>query len=149
MNTTALTQVTFHEYYRNGRFHGILRWNQLDALWHTVSDKPEGWYAYLVNEDVPDKPLNETELRRFIAEVDRLLRTEHEHDYCGIVYADNPGDPLLIKIFDPNNLGASCGSSGKVIPPRWLLSRIKPEAIVDEAPLPASRRRWWQRVFGG
>ena len=53
----------------------------------------------------------------------------------------------MIKIFDPNNLGAVCGSSGSVVPPRWLLTRIPPETIIDNAPTPANRKRWWQRLF--
>jgi len=53
----------------------------------------------------------------------------------------------MIKIFDPNNLGAVCGSSGTVVPPRWLLTRIPPATIVDEAITPLNRKRWWQRLF--
>ncbi len=29
----------------------------------------------------------------------------------GIVYVDDPVAPSLIKIYDPNNLGSTCGSS--------------------------------------
>jgi len=94
---------------------------------------------------VPTAPVDATELNRFIEEVDQLLRKEHDYDYCGIVYADET--PTMIKIFDPNNLGAVCGSSGTVVPPRWLLTRIQPEAIVDDAPTPANRKRWWQGLF--
>lgn len=49
---------------------------------------------------------------------------------------------------DLHNLGSSCGCSGVKIPPRWVLSRMKPEAIQDDAPLPNARRRWWQALFG-
>jgi hypothetical protein len=145
--THALIDMTFQQHY-NGRFIGILRWPQLDTLWQAVRAQPEGWYAYLVSADLPGDPLPAADLLRFVEEVDGLLRAEHVYDYCGIVYADNLQTPGMIKIFDPHNLGASCGSSGRVIPPRWLLSRIPPEPIHDEAPLPGSRKRWWQRIFG-
>ncbi|MCP4696865.1 MAG: hypothetical protein GY862_08460 [Gammaproteobacteria bacterium] len=131
----------------NGRFSGILRWPQLDTLWAGVRKNPEGWYAYFVNEELPPAPLDATALDRFVNEVDALLRKDHDYDYCGIVYADALESPSMIKIFDPNNLGASCGSSGRVVPPRWLLSRIRPEPIVDEAPVPRGRIRWWKRIF--
>jgi hypothetical protein len=51
----------------------------------------------------------------------------------------------MIKIFDPNNLGMVCGTSNTPVPPRWLLTRIPPEAILDDAPL--NRKRWWQKLF--
>lgn len=132
----------------NGNFKGILRWPQLDALWERVRSAPEGWYATLTGEAPPTEPLDRESLLKLITELDELLRREHDYDYCGIVYADNPEKPEFIKIYDPHNLGSSCGSSGTRIPPRWVLSRIQPEEIKDDAPLPGSRRRWWQRIFG-
>lgn len=146
MNGSSEGDSDFKQRYR-GRFSGVLRWGQLDALWDAVRRNPEGWYAYLVNHEVPGQPLEAEALNRFIEEVDALLRHEHDHDYCGIVYVDCPQSPSMIKIFDPHHLGASCGASGQIIPPRWLLSRIPPESIYDAAPLPGSRRRWWSRIF--
>lgn len=131
----------------NGEFYGILRWQDLDGLWLRVCEEPEGWYASLTGDAAPEAPLDADALRHFVAEVDALLRREHEYDYCGIVYADSPAQPGLIKIYDPHNLGSSCGCSGAKIPPRWVLSRIKPARIEDDAPLPNGRRRWWQRLF--
>jgi len=132
----------------NGAFQGILHWPQLDDLWARVRAEPEGWYASLAGEAPPEAPMSAEVLLNFVTEVDTLLRREHDYDYCGIVYADDPAQPGLIKIFDPHNLGSSCGCSGAKIPPRWLLSRMKPERIEDDAPLPGSRRRWWQALFG-
>ena len=131
----------------NGQFQGILRWQDLDDLWSRVRAEPEGWHVSLVGEAAPEAPLATDALEHFIEEMDALLRREHEFDYCGIVYADDPAQPGLIKIFDPHNLGSSCGSSGAKIPPRWVLSRIKPARIEDDAPLPNNRKRWWQRLF--
>ncbi len=132
----------------SGRFFGIIRWQDLDALWQQVKAKPEGWYATLAGATLPETPLTTDALTHFIAEVDALLRREHEQDYCGIVYADDLDTPRFIKIYDPNNLGSSCGMHGGAYPPRWLLSRLRPEPIADADPLPNARRRWWQALFG-
>jgi hypothetical protein len=138
--------TAFQQKYR-GRFVGILRWHQLDELWERVKTMPEGWYVYFIGEPVPTRPIKAENLYQFIDEVDKLLHRDHHHDYCGIVYVDDKENPTMIKIFDPNNLGYSCGSSGKIVPPRWLLSRLAPQVIEDDAPVPASRRRWWQQLF--
>jgi hypothetical protein len=79
--------------------------------------------------------------------VDQLLRSEHDEDYCGIVYVDAPEDPRLVKIFDPNHLGASCGSSGLRVLPGWVLSRDPPLDLQAAVPPTRSRRRWWQALF--
>ncbi len=144
MSTTMDSE--FRKMYR-GYFRGVLRWHQLDALWDAVEHTPEGWYVYFVNQPLPEEPVAAYELQQFLREIDNLLRTEHDYDYCGIVYADSLESPCMVKIFDPGHLGASCGSSGQIIPPRWILSRMKPELIEDSAPIPANRTRWWQKIF--
>ncbi|HEB96507.1 MAG TPA: hypothetical protein ENI96_08770 [Sedimenticola thiotaurini] len=133
----------------DGGFHGILRWPQLDQLWQRVKESGGEWYLYQVGEAVPRAPIGGERLESAIGELDRLLRHDHHYDYCGIVYADDPRDPTLIKVYDPNNLGSSCGCSGVRIPPRWILSRMPPEPIEDHGPTPKGRSRWWQRLFGG
>ncbi|MCK5715905.1 MAG: hypothetical protein KAH77_00335 [Thiomargarita sp.] len=138
--------MTFQEHFQ-GRFFNMLRWSQLDQLWETVNAQPNHWYVYFVGDTVPTIPMLADELKQFIQELDQLLHKEHDYNYCGIVYVDDRDTPTMIKIFDPNNLGASCGSSGSVVPPRWLLTQFPPEAIIDNAPTPANRRRWWQRLF--
>lgn len=132
----------------DGSFRGMLQWADLDALWARVRSDPQGWYVSLVGTEPAQQTISPVALNAFITEVDELLRREHDYHYCGIVYADDPDQPAFIKIFDPHNLGHSCGSSGMRIPPRWVLSRMQPVLIVDEAPLPNSRRRWWQKLFG-
>jgi hypothetical protein len=143
MNTTT---ISFQQHY-TGRFINMLSWQQLEDLWKTVKAQPLGWYIYFVGESVPTTPVQDNELNQFIQEVDKLLRQEHDYDYCGIVYVDNRETPKMIKIYDPNNLGAVCGSSGTIVPPRWLLTRIPPQSIIDNAPTPNNRKRWWQRLF--
>ncbi len=143
------TQNPFLEAFR-GSFHGVLRWPQLDALWEVVRrDADGGWYIYAVGETPPSDTAEPEQLLRFIDEVDALLRREHGEDYCGIVYTDSFEAPAYIKIFDPNNLGVSCGFSDNPPKPGWILSKIPPVDLEADGPLPGNRRRWWQRLFGG
>ena len=131
-----------------GSFTSALRWPQLDALWQLVRAEPEGWYVYAIGEAPPAAPADAEQLQRFVTEVDALLRREHDEDYCGIVYADDPSAPAMIKIYDPNNLGVVCGYSTKPPLPGWVLSRLPPVDLPAAQVLPAGRRRWWQRLFG-
>ena len=73
---------------------------------------------------------------------------EHEEDYCGIVYADDLQQPSFIKIYDPHNLGVSCGYSENPPLPGWIMSQIAPCDLPAAQALTGTRRRWWQRLFG-
>jgi hypothetical protein len=131
-----------------GGFNNMLRWPQLDALWDTLRQQADaGWYAYAIGETPPGSPLNAEELQSFLNEIDTLLRKEHDEDYCGIVYADNPTAPRMIKIYDPNNLGVVCGFSEAPPLPGWILSLDPPCDLPAAIPPPANRRRWWQRLW--
>jgi hypothetical protein len=130
-----------------GTFSGVLRWPQLDALWMTLRGvADDGWYIYAVGEAPPTRVASAEEFNRFIDEVDVLLRREHDEDYCGIVYTDSFEAPAFVKIFDPNNLGVSCGYSDNPPLPGWILSRIPPVDLQGGV-LPGNRKRWWQRLF--
>jgi hypothetical protein len=109
-----------------GGFTSALRWPQLDALWERVRTEPVGWYVYAVGEAPPDAVVDTEQLLRFVEEIDALLRREHDEDYCGIVYADEPEAPL----------------------PGWVLSRLAPVDLKAVQTPTAGRRRWWQRLFG-
>lgn len=129
-----------------GSFTSALRWHQLDALWHKVrEDADGGWYLYFIGEIPPVAPADAAEVMRFIVDIDDLLRTEHEVDYCGIVYADDMDKPSFIKIYDPGNLGVSCGSSEHPPLPGWVLSKMPPVDLV--APPKASPWQFWGRLF--
>ncbi len=129
-----------------GAFTSALRWPQLDALWQRLRAAPDGWFVYAVGEVPPSTPASAADLRRFIDEIDGLLRREHAEDYCGIVYADSLAEPAMVKIYDPHNLGVSCGYSDNPPLPGWVLSRLPPVDL-EAARQPAGRRRWWQRLF--
>ncbi|MEX2367742.1 MAG: hypothetical protein WD601_14160 [Pseudohongiellaceae bacterium] len=141
-----MTQPTYLEAFR-GSFTSTLRWPQLDQLWQTLREQDKAWYIYAVGEAPPEQPVNAQQLETFISEIDTLLRREHDEDYCGIVYADRLDDPAFIKIYDPNNLGVSCGFSTHPPLPGWVLSLIKPVDLQTAMPPPGNRRRWWQKLF--
>lgn len=138
---------TFLSAYRS-TFFGVLSWAQLDELWATVLAEPNAeWYVYAVGENPPVSAATNAELEIFIRELDSLLRKEHQESYCGIVYADHLKQPSFIKIFDPHNLGSTCGSS-KVKPlPGWIISKLAPIDLPGAMPAPNNRRRWWQTLF--
>lgn len=130
-----------------GTLYNVLSWEQLTAFWENV-DTGAGWYLYAVGQDVPQQQSGGDEVAHFIRKIDDLLREEHEEDYCGIVYADDISTPTFIKIYDPNNLGVTCGSSGEHIFPGWIMSK-SPPVNLKPAIVPNNRKRWWQSLFGG
>ncbi|MGA7978644.1 MAG: hypothetical protein WCA32_00265 [Chromatiaceae bacterium] len=132
-----------------GSFTSALRWHQLDALWERVRARAGvGWYIYAVGETPPADPADAAAVETFIDEIDKLLRQEHDEDYCGIVYADDLKAPTFIKIYDPHNLGVSCGYSDNPPLPGWVMSLLPPVDLPAVSVIPKSRRRWWQRMFG-
>ena len=137
----------FHKAFR-GNFSSLLRWQQLDEFWNVVRrNAGAGWYLYAIGAPVPVHQSCAEDVVRFIAEVDKLLHREHHEDYCGIVYTDSMEAPALIKIFDPNNLGVSCGFSNNPPLPGWVMSLIPPQPIENQHPLPASRQHWWRTFW--
>ena len=148
-NQTNNQLSEFYNRFR-GAFTGILRWEQLDALWKTVQSHADaGWYIYAIGEEVPQEPASPDQVKIFIDEIDSLLRKEHQEDYCGVVYVDNKAEPGFIKIYDPNNLGVVCGFSDNPPLPGWILCLMKPELLDENTFASQSRRRWWKRIFSG
>lgn len=137
----------FHAAFR-GHFSSLLTWNDLDGFWHIVRERSgAGWYIYALGLPAPTIPSRADEVHKFIDAVDTLLRKDHHEDYCGIVYVDSKDNPTFIKIFDPNHLGTSCGSSKNSPLPGWILSLLPPSALTDKRPLPEGRRRWWNTLW--
>ena len=149
MSETA-TQLTppFMEKF-HGKLIGILRWHQLDELWQTIlSGSTDDWYIYPIGEAPPQNLCPSDKLPHFIEELDKLLKHDHDHDYCGIVYTDSKTLPTFIKIYDPNNLGQVCGSSKLPPPlPGWILSKAVPVDLQAEIAPANNRKRWWQQIF--
>lgn len=131
-----------------GSFTSALRWHHLDALWRRVRDDAGGgWFLYAIGEPPPESPADAEQVLRFVDELDRLLRAEHDEDFCGIVYADDLQTPSLIKIYDPNNLGVVCGFSDNPPLPGWVISLLPPVDLPAAQRPPKGRRRWWRRLF--
>lgn len=131
-----------------GGFVNLLRWPQLDALWDTLKQQADaGWYIYAIGETPPTATASALELTAFAEEIDALLRREHQEEYCGIVYVDDPAAPRFIKIYDPHNLGVVCGFSEAPPLPGWTLSLDPPSDLPHAFPPPGNRRRWWQRLW--
>ena len=128
-----------------GRLWSIMSWDQLAEFWGRI--EPAGWYLYAVGEEVPAAPATAAQTTEFVRRVDALLRDDHRHDYCSIVYADDIERPSFVKIYDPNNLGVSCGFSTNPPLPGWIMSRVPPEDLRPQRRAPEARRRWWQAIF--
>ena len=136
-------QIDFRDAFK-GSFSGVLRWEQLDELWQRLRDDAAGdWYLYAVGETPPSDTLSKYDVIQFIEQVDELLRKEHEEQYCGIVYVDDVNAPSFVKIFDPNNLGVSCGYSDSPPLPGWILFKLLPVDLQASMPQPGNRCRWW------
>ena len=134
-----------------GRLWSVMAWDQLTALWQRI-DPAAGWFLVAVGvSPAPTSgmlPAAAADVSAFIERIDALLRAEHHESYCGIVYADDLENPRLIKIYDPNNLGSSCGSSKTPHPPGWIMSRLPPDEIIATRAAPENRKRWWQGLLG-
>ncbi len=125
----------------DGLLYSLLSWNQLTAFWQRV-DTSAGWYLYAVGQDVPQTPSNPQQVADFMTRIDTLLHAEHQESYCGIVYADDVESPTFIVIYDPHQLGVSCGSSKTRVLPGWVMSQVMPETL-NPPVVPNSRKRWW------
>ena len=127
----------------NGTLYSLLSWQQLSEFWDRL-DAEGGWYLYALGEARPSEPADAEHVVAFTREIDALLHREHHEDYCGIVYADDIERPRLIKIYDPNHLGTSCGSSKHRILPGWVMSKMPPSDLSPSHLVPQNRKRWWQ-----
>ena len=129
-----------------GRLWSIMSWDQLTAFWQRI--EPEGWYLYAVGEEVPLQAAGAAQTAEFVRRIDHLLREDHRHDYCSIVYTDDIERPSFVKIYDPNNLGVSCGFSTNPPLPGWIMSRVPPPDLSPPRPPAEGRRRWWRALWG-
>lgn len=140
-----MTNTDEFDRYYDGLLYSVMRWDQLTAFWQKI-DVDSGWYLYAVGQDLPDGPSAGEKVQQFTRELDELLRREHHEDYCAIVYADDLEAPNFIKIYDPNHLGSSCGSSAtkSAVLPGWLMSRTPPRELEIRGVVTGQRKRWWQ-----
>lgn len=131
-----------------GTFTSLLSWKNLDDFWDVLRGRAHaGWYIYAIGEPAPTAISKSDEVVRFVTEIGALLRRDHREDYCAIVYTDSKTEPTFIKIFDPNNLGVSCGYSDNPPLPGWVMSLLPPRELKDNQTLAEGRRRWWQKLW--
>lgn len=132
----------------NGLLFGIMRWSEWDKLVVRLRlDHTKQWYLSAAGADVPKEPASPAMLGKFLSEIDVLLKSQYEQDYLGIVYVDNVATPSLIKIYDPDNLGSACGTSGSKVEPGWVISQDRPDSeFGNRAATPANRKRWWNAL---
>ncbi|MFP5407800.1 MAG: hypothetical protein ACLGGY_00820 [Gammaproteobacteria bacterium] len=144
-----MTDTNAFDRYYTGMLYSVMSWDQLTAFWKKI-DTDAGWYLYAVGQDVPQAPSPSDKVKQFTRELDELLRREHHEDYCAIVYADDLNHPNFIKIYDPNHLGSSCGSSAtkSSVLPGWLMSLTPPRELVITGVVTGQRKRWWQNFLG-
>lgn len=144
MSTAIETQAPpSFERLMNGLLYSLLSWKQLEDFWPKINTQT-GWYIYAIGEALPAVTSSPNEVTDFIKRIDELLHNDHRESYCGIVYADNLDSPSMIKIYDPNNLGVSCGSSKNPPLPGWIMSIMPPIELHQKGIIPANRKRWWQ-----
>ncbi len=122
----------------NGDHLGVLKWEQLDALWARLRADADGqWYLITHREALPDKPASRDALARFLDHIDGIIRRHQDPVYCGFVFVDRRDDPSLIKIFNPKLLGCGGGPpGGGPSMPAWMISRVQPSPYEPEPPPP-------------
>ncbi len=120
-----------------GSFSGLMNWVQVEAFFDALAENTGNWYVFRMDAPLPEAPLSAAEFSGQLAEMRHLTLTYRDASHCFSLFTDHITDPQFIKVFDPGNLGASCGSSGSRTYPRWTVSRIKPDAPVPVAADPA------------
>lgn len=130
----------------DGMLYGLRSWEQLNEFWRAL-DRQAIWYLYAVGLDLPQHPVTVTQLETFIERIDALLHKEHQESYCGIVYVDDVQAPTFVVIYDPSNLGVSCGSSKNRVMPGWVMCQTPPELVADRVVIPNNRKKWWNELL--
>jgi len=136
MNQTTLPDTPFWRAYQ-GRASGLLNWQDVDALWPLLSAQPNGWYVYDLEKAVPTAPFSAADFTTFLPQAEALVNARRDRSHSGAIYLDNRNTPTFIKIFDPANMGTSCGGDHDMIFPRYILSKIQP----DPRPTPSPAKK--------
>ncbi|CAB5495838.1 hypothetical protein THERMOT_387 [Bathymodiolus thermophilus thioautotrophic gill symbiont] len=130
-----------------GRFIGIMQWDDCRALFDKLSSNPNDWYVYDTSKVVPKTVTNTNDFLDTINNIKKIIKSEHQERYCGIVYTNDLDNPDFVKIFHPNNLGKSCGSSENPPIPQWLLSKIKPVEVMEKFNSPSKKKGFISKYF--
>lgn len=130
-----------------GRFIGIMQWDDCHELFNKLIDQPTDWYLYDTMTTVPVSTVDSQNFKKSIHDIKNILTEEHQERYCGIVYTNNLESPSFVKIFHPNNLGKSCGSSEHPPIPQWLLSKTPPVDVVEKFGPPKEEKSFVSKIL--
>ena len=110
-----------------GRFQGLLKWEDFDALFARLAASGGDWFVFDPAGDAPAAPV--ADLAAALDEARACVEQVRKRSYCGAVFADDIGNPSYIKVFDPYKMGGVCGGSGDRVLPRWIFSRLRPDPL--------------------
>ena len=101
-----------------GRFIGIMQWDDCHALLQKLVEQPSDWYLYDTLKEVPKQTADANHFTDQISEIKKILTNEHQERYCGIVYTNDLEKPSLSReifpllgskirmtVFSPNSVG--------------------------------------------
>ena len=143
MSTETLPSLPDTPFWRAylGRFTGFPTWPMHDRFWPVLAASDGDWFVFDLESGVlPEAPADATAFAKVIAEAETMFAPARDRSFAGVVFADDAAVPGFVKIFDPWKMGASCGSSGELVLPRWVLSRSRPDALPMAEAQPQPRR---------
>lgn len=143
MNADNATQIFIDKFHK--RYIGIMQWDDFEGFWQGLKNQTQDWFLYDTNTPPPRK-ISEN-IKQTLDNIHKIIKEEHQERYCGLIFTDDLKTPTLVKIFHPNNLGKSCGSSEYPALPRWILSKIPPIDIIKEFGTPPEPKNLLKRIF--
>ena len=149
MTISELARLPDTDFWRawQGSFHGLLHWQDFDALLHVLGQSGGEWYVWDLEGAVPVAPIAPAEMATALEAVHEMNAPVRQRSFCGTVYVDDPAAPAFVKAFDPYQMGATCGSSGERIMPRFVFSRMRPDPLPE--PAPEVSVGFWSRLRRG
>lgn len=122
-----LPDTAFWQTYQ-GKFAGVPTWAGFDRFWGAFAQTGGAWFVFDPAGDAPTAPV--ADFAAALAEARACVEdVRKQRAYCGTIFADDLAAPGFVKVFDPWKMGGVCGGSGERVMPRWLFSRIAPDAL--------------------
>lgn len=122
-----LPDTPFWQAYQ-GKFAGTPSWQSFDTFWAVLEGTGGDWFVFDPEGEAPTAP--EPDMAAVFAEARACVEAVRKmRSFCGTVFADDLSVPGFVKVFDPWKMGGVCGGSGERVMPRWVFSRIAPDAL--------------------